>query len=117
MRKVFVLTSAIAMLVAVLSTALAHMPDHPHMLVQSPEFAIIDGRLHVVGWRKCVDLAGGRSVPLQAHHDRVHTGRAGQALAENANIFVIPGAPLSPWANCAALEAALPIPVGPPPPN
>jgi hypothetical protein len=85
------------------------LPEHPHMLVQRPVVGFVDGSFALVGWRKCVDLAAGRSVPLHAHHSHVHVGRAGQALFENAGHAVVPGSPLTPWANCAALEAALPI--------
>jgi hypothetical protein len=117
MRHLVVLMVLIAMLGATgLGPVLAHgVPDHPHMLVQRPVVEIIDGAPYLVGFRKCVDLAGGRNVPLNAHHDHIHTGRAGEALFERAGHAVIPGAPLSPWANCAALQAALPILVGPPP--
>jgi hypothetical protein len=117
MRQIFVSIILLAMLVATgLGTVLAQgTPDHPHMLVQRPVVELIDGTPYLVGFRKCVDLAGGRHVPLNAHHDHIHTGRAGQALFEHAGHAVVPGAPLTPWANCAALQAALPIPVGPPP--
>jgi hypothetical protein len=117
MRRILVLLAAIT----VLGLGLAHehgpLPDHRHMLVQAPQFGVIDiddvPFVAVVDWRRCVDLAGGRNVPLQAHHDGVHTGRAGDALFENANIWVIPGAPITLWANCAALRSALPIPLWP----
>jgi hypothetical protein len=116
MRRTLALLAAMT----VLGVVLAHgTPDHPHMLVQAPDLGVvfIDDApfLAVIGWRQCVDLAGGRNVPLRAHHDGVHTGRAGEALFANANIWVVPGAPLTPWADCAALTAALPIPLGPAP--
>jgi len=120
MRRTLVLLAVIA----ALGIVLAHehgengsTPDHPHMLVQRPQIDVVfideTPFVAVVGWRKCVDLAAGRNVPLNAHHDGIHTGRAGQALFENARHWVIPGAPITPWANCAALQAALPIPLGP----
>ena len=109
MRRILGLLAAIAVLGLVFAHEHGPTPDHPHMLVQAPEIGVIDGQLAVVGWRKCVDLAGGRNVPLQAHHDGIHTGRAGRALFENANIWIVPGSPLTPWANCAALRSSLPI--------
>jgi hypothetical protein len=113
MKQLFVLTLLIVVLVATgLGTVLAQ-PEHPHMLVQRPVVEMIDGVLYLTGFRKCVDLAGGRAVPLNAHHANIHTGTAGQALFERAGHAVIPGAPLTPWADCAALQADLPIPVGP----
>ncbi len=117
MRRILVLSAVIAVLGIVLAHEHGQTPDHPHMLVQAPEIGVIfiaeQPFVAVVGWRKCVDLAAGRNVPLNAHHDGIHTGRAGQALFENADIWVVPGAPLTPWANCAALRSALPIPLQP----
>jgi hypothetical protein len=107
-----VLSIAIALLgvtIGVVGLAQNGVPKHPHMMVHQPEFGFIDGSFAVLGWKKCVDLAANRALPLQAHHEHIHTGTAGEALAENADIHVIPGAPLTPWANCAELEAALPI--------
>lgn len=100
-------------------------PPHGHMLVQRPVIEVIqpdddDPQLYVAvtSFRKCVDLAAGRSVPLNAHHAGIHTGSAGEALFDRAGHAVVPTAPLTPWANCAAFEAALPIlleplPLGP----
>jgi hypothetical protein len=87
----------------------ADLPPHGHMLVLQPEFDPALGEHGgVTGWHRCIDLAGGRHVPLHAHHDTVHTGRAGEALFD-AGHAVVPTAPLTPWENCAELEAALPI--------
>lgn len=85
-------------------------PLHGHMLVQRPEFGVVlvDGEpwFGVTGIRKCVDLAAGRHLPLRAHHDTIHTGTAGMMLAERAGHAVVP---TFEYANCAELEAALPI--------
>jgi hypothetical protein len=92
-------------------------PLHGHMLVQRPieDIITIEGVDYyaAVGFRKCVDLAAGRALPLHAHHHGIHTGNAGMALAERAGHATVPTAPLTPWANCAELEAALPIIFGP----
>ena len=85
------------------------VPLHGHMLVQRPVFGEVDGIPAALGFRKCVDLAAGRALPLNAHHDHIHTGSAGAALAMRAGHAVVPTAPLTPWANCAELAAALPI--------
>lgn len=86
-------------------------PPHPHMLLQQVE---IDPDMFdhgaLTGFRRCVDLAANRPVPNHAHHNHIHTGRAGMALA-NAGHAVVPGAPLTPWADCAALADDLPIPL------
>lgn len=85
-------------------------PPHGHMLVQRPEFGvvIVDDApwFGVTGIRKCVDLAAGNHLPLRAHHDTIHTGTAGMMLAERAGHAVVP---TFDYANCAELEAALPI--------
>ena len=84
--------------------------DHAHMLVQRPEFGVVmvDGEpwFGVTGIRRCVDLAAGRHLPLRAHHDTIHTGTAGLMVFEKAGHAVVP---TFEYANCAELEAALPI--------
>jgi hypothetical protein len=75
-------------------------PPHPHMLVLGIEF---DEHEEPVAFRKCVDLAAGQKLPLNAHHAHLHTGQAGVALFEKAGHVVVPGAPLTPWRNCAEL--------------
>jgi hypothetical protein len=86
-------------------------PPHGHMLVQrldvQEELVEIDGEpwLEVtLTFRRCVDVAAGRYLPLQAHHDSIHTGSAGAALRDNAGHYVIPTV-ISPWENCADLIA------------
>ena len=114
MRKLVLIVAAMALL-GVVGVNVAQSeppPPHAHMLVQGLEFGIIDGTLHVMGWRKCVDLAANRAVPLNAHHDHIHTGTAGAALATQAGHAVVPTSPLTPWADCAELTDALPIPLG-----
>ena len=111
MRRVLVLTCVLGLLTAAMvGVGLAHNegdpPEHPHMLVQRPEFGFVEGTFGLLGWRKCVDLAAGQPVPLHAHHAHIHTGTAGDALGENADHVAVPGAPLTPWANCAEVEAA-----------
>jgi hypothetical protein len=92
------------------------LPEHGHMLLQRPDFVLVgvDDEYATIQltFRRCVDLAGGRALPLHAHHDTVHTGRAGQALWEMTPNGVIP-AGISPWANCADLIAnpTLQIPI------
>ena len=77
-------------------------PEHGHMLVLGLEFGD-----HGVRYRKCVDIAAGRALPLHVHHDGLHAGTAGDALRD-AGHFPLPTAPLSPWKNCAELVAAFP---------
>jgi hypothetical protein len=78
-------------------------PLHGHMLVLGVKF---DSGAPV-GFTKCIHLAAGKAVPLNAHHAHLHTGRAGEAQWA-AGHAVIPTAPLTPWANCEALKVAFP---------
>jgi hypothetical protein len=102
-RRLLVVIATLSMLTALAAPAMSQgPPPHPHMLVLGLEFDG-DGE-DPVGYRSCVDLAGNRKLPLHAHHDHIHTGRAGEALW-GAGHAVVPGAPLTPWANCAELIA------------
>jgi hypothetical protein len=105
MKRSLVLLMAAGLLVGVLGTPGVAQegppPPHPHMLVLGLEF---DGE-EPVDYKKCVDVAGNRAVPLNAHHAHIHTGTAGEMLATNAGHAVVPGAPLTPWANCQELIA------------
>ncbi|MFI7482118.1 hypothetical protein ACH9EU_06835 [Kocuria sp. M1R5S2] len=77
-------------------------PAHNHMLVLGLQ---VDALGNPVGFRKCVDLAGGQALDISVHHRTVHTGKAGAALRK-AGHAVVPAAPLTPFRNCADLEAA-----------
>jgi hypothetical protein len=116
MRRALILVAAMTLLalsaVGAGSAQEHELPDHPHMLLLGFEIGEVDGALALVGWRKCVDLAAGHSVPLHAHHDQLHFGPVGDVLADNAGHAVVGGAPLSSWEGCAGLEAALPIVFG-----
>ena len=74
---------------------------HRHILIVGVEVAFVDEETTLTGFRKCVDLAGGRSLRNNAHHDNMHTGTAGQRLFMNAGHAVIP------FASCTALEEML----------
>lgn len=91
---------------------------HPHLLLQRPEIGLIDGVPHLVGFRKCVDLAGNRTVPLHAHHEHLHFGSSGVSFDGQSGHVVIPAAPFPspffdpvPWGNCAEFTALLPFPL------
>ena len=77
-------------------------PRHPHMLVLGIK---LDSEGEPVSYRRCVDLAANQRLPLSAHHAHMHTGRAGEALFTKAGHVAVPGAPLTPWRNCAELVA------------
>jgi len=95
-----------------------HFDPHPHMLLQRPEFGLINGVPHLIGVRQCIDLANNRSVPNHAHHEHLHFGDTGVSFGGEAGHAVIPAAyfptendPL-PWSNCQEFEAFLPLPIG-----
>ncbi len=75
------------------------VPLHPHALVVGAGGDEISGFTAV----NCIDLAANQALPLNAHHDHIHTGAAGAALSNNTANFAIPLAPLSPWADCDEL--------------
>lgn len=96
------LITATVMLTA--QPAMAHddgPPPHGHMLILGLE---LDERGSPTGFRKCVDIAANRPVPLHAHHAGLHTGRAGTALQE-AGHYTLATAPLDDWDDCADLIA------------
>ena len=117
MKRAIVLLLALGMLVGGLVGTGVADDEHPHMLIQRPVVGpIVEGDevtgFELIGYRKCVDLAAGRPVPLHAHHANIHIGSGGgSAGLANAGHAVVPGAPLTPWADCAAFAAALPIPL------
>lgn len=76
-------------------------PPHGHLLLTGLEF---DEEGEPVGYKKCRELANGQPVPLNAHHEHLHTGRAGEAQWEAGNATV-PLAPLTPWSNCEEFAA------------
>lgn len=98
---------ALAML-ALPAAAMEHggeLPEHGHI-------KLIGVDLEEETFHRCVDLANGRALRLNAHHDTVHVGNAGEALGgEKGNgkrtkvHAVIPNTPLTPWANCAEFAA------------
>ena len=73
-------------------------PEHGHIFVLGVQFGEDS-----ITYRKCIDLAAGQALPLHVHHATIHRGKAGDALREAGN-FVVPTAPLMPWANCAEFE-------------
>lgn len=87
------------------------LPLHPHMLLQRPEFGLIDEVPHLIGVRKCVDLAGNRSVPIHAHHEQLHFGDSGVSFGGQSGHAVIPTSPLAPWSNCEDFLTFLPLPL------
>jgi hypothetical protein len=88
-----IFTLATAAIVGTASTQ--SLPPHGHLLLIGMEF---DAEGEPIGFRKCVELAAGKPVPLHAHHDRLH---APQKLLSTAGHMIVPTAELTPWTNCA----------------
>ena len=110
MKRTMILLAAATTSLALLAPAAGAQgpPPHAHVLLQQAavdeSLVEIEGEPFIrieVEFRRCVDLAGGRPVPLHAHHQGVHTGDAGDALRDKAGHLVVPMAPLTPWRNCA----------------
>jgi hypothetical protein len=79
------------------------VPRHGHVLVLNLH---IDENEEVTGFCKCVDLARGKALKNNAHHEGAHEGKAGYALFVKAGHGVAPTAPLWPEVgSCADLEA------------
>lgn len=113
MKRVIVLLGALAMLAMLASPAAAvgGPPMHGHVLLIGADFTANpaypgEGPPYFIhGFDKCVDLANGNALKLQAHHDTVHQGRAGEAL-RSAGHIVVPLSPLTGFTSCADIEAA-----------
>ena len=80
------------------------VPPHGHMLLLHATWTgpgVGPGTMPT-SYARCVDLAAGRN--NAAHHDTVHTGRAGQALRGAGHLVV----PTFAVPNCEALAKFLP---------
>ena len=89
MRRIRNAILALALVGALATPAMASAdegpPPHGHIFVLGVEFGPTG-----ITYRKCLELANGQALPLNAHHEHVHTGRAGEALRDNAGNFPIP---------------------------
>ena len=84
---------------------------HPHMLLQKVEIVFGENGPQLAGFKRCVDLASNQALPLNAHHEHIHTGTTGVSFGggESGHV-VVPAAPLLPfWNNCEDLLASLPF--------
>lgn len=123
MKRLWFIVAVVGLFLVVASVAVPataqEFDRHPHILVQRPEFGLIDGVPHLIAVRKCVDLAANRTVPLHAHHERLHFGTSGVSFGGGESGHVVaPAAPFPapfgdplPWGNCKEFEALLPLDV------
>ena len=84
----------------------APIPPHPHLLVIGAEVDFSGEEPVLLDYRRCVDIAANQALPLNAHHEHVHFGRAGEALMQAGHLFV-PAAPAFnlPWTDCESFLA------------
>lgn len=84
--------------------AFSDLPEHGHLLLTGLEF---NEEGDPVGFQKCRELANGQALRLNAHHEHVHFGPAGEALSVRAGNAVVPLAPFPgvPWSNCEEFAA------------
>jgi hypothetical protein len=110
-RRIVVVLAAMALLGSFAASAMSQedFEEHPHMLVIGLE---LDESGEPIGYRRCVDLAANQQLRLNAHHQNMHFGRAGEALFDHGGHAVVPGAPFPapfadpvPWSNCEELVA------------
>jgi hypothetical protein len=118
-RRLLPLVLGVLLMGATAATALAQgkdwsgagVPPHGHVMLLGAE--IDGGKLY---FRRCVEFAAGAALPTSAHHDSVHTGKAGGspfapgALLLKAGNIVAPLAPLTPWTGCASFSSGMDLP-------
>ena len=76
------------------ATALDDTP-HPHVMFLHAQWEGEGPGTILHSYERCIQLANGRALPLQSHHQTVHRGTAGGALAQRAGHLVAP-APACP---------------------
>ncbi len=106
-RRQLALVIALGLLVVAAPAPAQDFEEHPHMLVIGLE---VDEFGEPIGFRKCVDLAANQALPLNAQHQHMHFGTAGEMLFTKASHAVVPAAPFPepffeavPWSNCEEL--------------
>lgn len=124
MRRLTALVSTVLLALALaVGPALAHeggnhdgdeVPEHPHAMLLN--FELDDGGTpedpsdDTVTFDRCIDLANGQELPLQAHHHSLHQGTVGAGDPSvgitRAGHLVVPLQPFpqSPFADCEDIE-------------
>ena len=117
MKRTIALASGLLLAVSLMSApALAHEdhsgpPEHGHIMLLHADFEPnttgTGGPWILHGYERCVELANGKALRNVAHHDSIHTGRAGKAT-RSAGHLVVPLTPLTPFTDCASFAKAIP---------
>ena len=108
MRKIVTTAAIGALAVATVNltssaTADEGPPLHGHIMLIGAVWEGEGPGTVVKSFRRCITLASGNVLSLQAHHQTVHRGQAGEALRAAGNL-VIPLAPLSGFTGCGDFE-------------
>ena len=102
-----------ALLVGAAATADEHegppLPEHGHMLLLDATLEFTETGPPLISYETCIDLANARTLRLNAHHEHLHFGRAGEAQHTAGNV-VVPTAPFPglPWTDCASFAVFFP---------
>lgn len=109
MRKTITLLAALLLMLAMMAgPAVADEPGppdfgtpHPHVLLLHADVLdepdpVTGAPYTLLGYGKCVDLAGGKALSHNRFHTNVHFGPAGQALRGAGHLVV-------PFVDCATL--------------
>lgn len=109
MRRALIVALA-AMLTLIVAGSVAadnHLPEHPHILVLDAEVDFSGEEPVLLSTRGCIDLANNQRLRLNAQHQHMHFGTAGEALFVHGGHIVIPAAPFPgvPWEDCASFLA------------
>lgn len=109
MKRTGVAVSVVLMVMALAVPAIGdeHIPPHGHLMLVRAEFEGEGPSTIIHSYARCVDLAANQALRLNAHHDHVHFGTAGQAL-RTAGQLIVPAEPFGPFADCADLEESEP---------
>jgi hypothetical protein len=110
MRRTITLLAALLLTLGMLAGPAAadhHGPPdfdtpHPHVLLLHADVLdepdpMTGAPYTLLGYGKCVDLAGGKALRQNNFHTNVHFGRAGQALRGAGHLVV-------PFFDCATLD-------------
>ena len=111
--SIALLTLSLGGMVATVAAAAATeheppLPRHGHMLLLDATLEFTDTGIEVT-YEKCIDLAANQALRLNAQHEHLHFGRAGEAQRTAGNV-VVPTAPAFdlPWADCAEFATFYP---------
>lgn len=98
MRRMMTVAAAAVVTTGLLAApAMAEEPEpelvwreHSHVLLLGADVDLTDGPPQVNSFERCVPLANGRQLKLSQHHEKLHMGRANEALITRAGHIIQP---------------------------